>query len=131
VMLHARRQGETFGLAMAEFQFLGKPALCWRGGTDQNHLVMQTDEELIYWTAQDLYTKLVKLNSDNLPKVPHKAMLRYQPEIVMKKFERVFLSKESNNGQTKTNLETRIFRSIRKEIARNISRTCEAYSRLS
>jgi hypothetical protein len=130
VMLHARKQGETFGLAMAEFQFLGKPALCWRGGTDQNHIVMQTDQALIYFTAQDLYTKLVKLNSDNLPKVPPEAILRYQPEIVMKKFESVFLSKMGNNGQNQTNLQTRLFRSIRKEIARNIGRTCEAYSRL-
>ena len=138
VMLHGRRQGETFGLSMAEFQHLGKPALCWRGGTDQNHLSMQTDASLIYWTAQDLLKKLVTLRHETLPHIAPEIRERFNPKNVMDKFQKTFLTINRDNdkaslqgrGQLATPSLTRIGRKTRKEWARNIDRLCENYSKL-
>ena len=61
IMLHGRYMGETFGLAIHEFLYFGKPVLTWIGGWDRNHL--HTGSKLItpYWTYNDLILKLMSL----------------------------------------------------------------------
>ncbi len=39
-MIHARKRGESFGLAISEFLFHNKPVLAWRGGKDGHHRTM-------------------------------------------------------------------------------------------
>ena len=38
VFLHARLQGESFGLSLLESLYSGVPSLTWKGGLDKNHL---------------------------------------------------------------------------------------------
>lgn len=92
-MLHARREGETFGLAIAEFSFMGKPVVTWAHGYDQAHLDMLGPKALTYSFDADLYKMLIEFeqfleldtNWDCYSK-------KYSPENVMKgKFSDIFI----------------------------------------
>ncbi len=91
--LNAKKIGESFGLAIAEFLKFGKPVFSWAGGMDQNHVVMSPRPEWIYRTRRDL----VRLLTDYTPTQGDADTARasvdcYRPEAVMKRFEDVFLS---------------------------------------
>ena len=88
-MLHARQRGESFGLAIAEFLSLNKPVMAWNNGHDLNHLEMLKDSGLLYNNANDITSILDNLHSyseDWARRVDD-----YKPEVVMKKFDEVFL----------------------------------------
>lgn len=89
VMLHGRQRGESFGLSIAEFLSLNKPVLSWEEGHDLNHLELLKDSNLLY----NQYNLLDKLSSikdlDN--QEWSKRVEQFKPEIVMKKFNEVFL----------------------------------------
>jgi hypothetical protein len=53
-MLHARKKGETFGLAMCEALKMGKPVFSWQGGEDQNHVEILRKTGWLYRNARDL-----------------------------------------------------------------------------
>ncbi len=54
-MLHARRRGETFGMAIAEFSLRGKPVLTWASSRERAHLDMLGPAALAYRDGGDLY----------------------------------------------------------------------------
>jgi hypothetical protein len=94
-MLHARKLGESFGLAMGEFLYFNKPVICWYGGIDRNHLRLQPDPSLVYYSAHDLLRILRKVQPR--PKDADQAgwmefRRQYSPETVMRKFSEVFLT---------------------------------------
>lgn len=60
-MLHARIDGETFGLAVAEFSFMNKPVLTWRHGIDNAHIDMLGDMALTYSFDADLYKMIIDI----------------------------------------------------------------------
>jgi len=92
-MLHAREDGETFGLAIGEFSVLNKPVLTWPGSQDAAHLEFLGDKALLYENAQDLdrHCSMLQLGE-------HKSLNwdcyseRFSPEVVTKQFKDVFLS---------------------------------------
>lgn len=123
-MLHARRGGETFGLACGEFSVLNKPVITWSPPTGMDglklhfrniyvkltrsgsriphrmpraHLDILGDRAIIYHTAKDLYPLLVQ---------PETWINRYQdwdaysqnygPEPIMQQFKKVFLDPTSS-----------------------------------
>ncbi|WP_428650144.1 hypothetical protein [Roseibium sp.] len=91
--LNAKKIGESFGLAIAEFLMFGKPVFSWAGGMDQNHVAMSPKREWIYRTRREL----VRLLTGYAPSVADSDLARasvacYRPEPVMKRFEEVFLS---------------------------------------
>lgn len=47
-MLHARWEGETFGLACAEFLSAGKPIITWSGSRERNHLFLADRSAIVY-----------------------------------------------------------------------------------
>jgi hypothetical protein len=47
-MINARAQGETFGIANAEFLYLNKPVLAWDDGIDRNHIRMLQQFDTLY-----------------------------------------------------------------------------------
>ncbi|ASP33401.1 hypothetical protein [Labrenzia sp. VG12] len=100
--LNAKKIGESFGLAIAEFLMFGKPVYSWAGGMDQNHVVMTPKSEWIYRTQRDL----VRLLSEYTPSLQDSDLARdsvaaYLPGPVMQKFDEVFLSgKWSADGLT-------------------------------
>ncbi len=91
--LNAKKIGESFGLAIAEFLMFGKPVFSWAGGMDQNHVVMTPKSDWNYRTRRDL----VRLLADYTPTLEdadlaRASVARYLPGPVMKKFDEVFLS---------------------------------------
>ena len=88
-MLHARSRGETFGLSIAEFLSLGKPVFAWNGGMDQNHIDMLKNTNTLYNSDTDLMYKLHHVEDF---KYDWRGIVKdYKPDIVMKKFNEVFL----------------------------------------
>lgn len=89
-MINAREQGETFGLANAEFLYLNKPVMAWEEGIDRAHIRMLQPFGTLY-NVGNLSSIL-----NNLPDRPKQdytvAVAPYTPEKVMAKFKEVFLS---------------------------------------
>jgi hypothetical protein len=91
-MIHARAMGESFGLAIAEFCFLGKPVVAWEGGKDQNHREMLGNQGIYYQDEMSCALALLQFDPADHPPEAMTARVRdYTPEIVMEKFSRVFL----------------------------------------
>lgn len=91
--LNAKKIGESFGLAIAEFLMFGKPVFSWAGGMDRNHTVMSPQKEWLYRTRHDLLRLLTQYS----PSLRDSELARgsvdcYRPEPVMRRFEEVFLS---------------------------------------
>lgn len=88
--LHARRQGESFGIAVGEFSIKNKPVITWSGSDEKSHLEILGDKAILYSEKEDLI-KILK----NFTPEPNKNWNCYShlfnPETVMKKFEEVFL----------------------------------------
>lgn len=91
-MLHARSQGETFGLAVAEFSMANKPVITWPGSPEAAHIEMLGGHGIYYCTEDELYEILVNLS--NYIKLDDYSELykAYSPEKVMEQFNKVFLS---------------------------------------
>lgn len=53
-MLHARRSGETFGLAVGEFAVRGKPVISYGGSRERAHLEMLGAAARVYASERDL-----------------------------------------------------------------------------
>jgi len=91
--LNAKKIGESFGLAIAEFLMLGKPVFCWAGGMDQNHVRMSPKPEWLYRTRAQLTRLLTQtVASESDATLARQSVSCYRPEPVMKQFEQVFLS---------------------------------------
>jgi hypothetical protein len=90
--INARRVGETFGLAIAEFLACDKPVLVWAGGRDRNHLALVDDPAFVYSTAADLTRKLLELTPIRGEGVFAAKVAEFAPPRVMQTFARVFLA---------------------------------------
>ncbi len=93
IMLHARKEGESFGIAIAEFLSLGKPVLTWGNGIDLNHTQM-VPKEFIYSGADDLFQKLRWLKIDysgEFNKEIKDSVVDFNPGNVMDRFDQIFL----------------------------------------
>ncbi len=89
-MLHARRQGETFGLAIGEFSIRDRPVLTWTRSSDKSHLQILGGKALAYSSEQDLESIIRGLGG--LEGGHWDAYSReFSPEPVMERFRRVFL----------------------------------------
>jgi hypothetical protein len=91
-MIHAHALGETFGLAVAEFAYVGAPVLTFLGSPRLAQLDLLNDELLLAYTDyDDVLTDFLDLPRRTRPAetdVPQK----YSPERVMSRFDEVFLS---------------------------------------
>jgi glycosyltransferase involved in cell wall biosynthesis len=99
-MIHARADGETFGLAVAEFSAMGKAIFTWDGWWD-NQMVHQYDrahldilgtKAILYSGLEDLYEKMIKINKAKVNAFECDMYTeRFSPKNVMQKFKEVFL----------------------------------------
>ena len=90
-MLHARKQGESFGLAVAEFSARNRPILTFADGLDRAHLEQLGDKAIIYRSKRDLLRLLERFEPE--PGKDWDAYSRdFAPAVVMERFARVFLS---------------------------------------
>jgi hypothetical protein len=60
-MLHARLQGESFGLAVGEFSVLNKPVMAYRYSKHTHHLSMLGNRALIYEDTESLVSHIESL----------------------------------------------------------------------
>jgi hypothetical protein len=86
-MLWGRYDGETFGLAIAEFSIKNRPVFCCKTG-DIAHLELLKERAIIYTDPQDLANKLVGFNKEAAKKLDWNAYRDYEPEKVMLEFQK-------------------------------------------
>lgn len=97
-MIHARSMGESFGLACAEFSIQNKPILTWSGHSNahyhRSHLGILGNKGL-YYDNQEQLVALMELVGENISVVRSMDWdaysEKYNPRVVMKKFDDVFL----------------------------------------
>lgn len=90
-MLHATPYGETFGLAVAEFAFVGAPVLTFLGAPQTAHLDLLSKDLLLgYACYEDVLWYLRNLQRRTAP-VESDVAERYSAERVMTRFDEVFL----------------------------------------
>jgi hypothetical protein len=92
-MLHARVDGETFGLAVAEFSIRNKPVLTWIGGTDKCHIRILFGKGGIFYTQADDLRELLETFRPE-PGDYDCYSRRFNPATVMRQFEEVFLLRD-------------------------------------
>jgi hypothetical protein len=89
--LNARRGGEAFGLAIAEFLAQDKPVLVWEGGRDRHHLRLVEDPAFRFRTREELTRALVRFEPRPGQGRWRERVAPFAPEAVMRTFSRVFL----------------------------------------
>lgn len=87
-MIHARRQGETFGLAIAEFSMKNKPIITWNGSHEGCHYQILGDKGLYYNTKEDFKNIILNFKKQDGDFNMYK---EFTPDKVMEKFKQVFL----------------------------------------
>lgn len=89
-MIHARREGESFGLAVGEFSIRNKPVLTWNGGVDQSHLAILGQRAIRYENYDQAYRLFNEFRPD--PTVNYDCYSAdFCPGKVMEKFKKVFI----------------------------------------
>lgn len=91
-MIHARRMGESFGMAIAEYSLKNKPVITALGGNDLAHLHMLQKTGVYYNNYDSLLDIFTKMKKGDFEHADWNMYKNYTPELVMKKFEQVFLS---------------------------------------
>lgn len=89
-MIHARIEGESFGLACAEFSIRNKPVITWKYSREKNHILTLGEKGIYYGTDQEMLDCL--LNFVPEASKDFNCYREYSPENVMKLFNKVYLS---------------------------------------
>lgn len=90
-MIHARSQGETFGLSIAEFSSKNKPIICWKHdgppnkNEDLHHIRVLREHGVYYKDEEDLYKILINFSKDKYSTINYSNI--FTPEKVMKEFK--------------------------------------------
>lgn len=92
-MLHARSDGETFGLAVAEFSVRNKPVLTTESGENsRTHVAILGDAAYLWQPNDGMLLKHIQSMIDNgIPEKNYNRYADYYPEPVMKQFEDIFV----------------------------------------
>lgn len=90
-MLHARSDGESFGLSICEFLFHNKPVISFGGGRDKNNVELLKNYDLIFNNQYELLDKLFKLKYNFYKEDYSKIVNQFNPVNVMEIFNNVFL----------------------------------------
>lgn len=90
--LNARRGGEAFGLAIAEFLAQDKPVFVWEGGRDRHHLALVDDPAFRFRDAAELTRALVAFAPRPGAGRWRARVEPFAPEAVMRRFAEVFLA---------------------------------------
>jgi hypothetical protein len=94
-MLHARADGETFGLAVAEFSLRNKPVITYNGtipGYARAHLRILGETSLKYYDIASLEALIKQLTTSGIPaRDDWNAYKSFSRANILKKFEDVFV----------------------------------------
>ena len=92
-MIHARQQGETFGLAVAEFSIRNKPVLTYAHSREREHLDILGEKAILYRDEAELTHLLSNIHDVVNDKTRDwNAYRAFSPEIVMKMFDSMIFS---------------------------------------
>jgi hypothetical protein len=86
-MIHARMRGETFGIAVGEFDICDKFVLTYGGSDERAHMLNLAGNYYVYYNEQELVDAL----ASPIISYPAGGYKVFTPENVMKKFKEVFL----------------------------------------
>lgn len=89
-LLHARNDGETFGVSCGEFAVCLKPVITYGGSKDRNHINVLGDKAILYNDYNTIYKILNEFTKDKYD-MAQNGYLYYTPKNVMKIFHDVFL----------------------------------------
>ena len=101
-MLHARKDGETFGLAVAEFSVANKPIISFANSKDNEHLRILKNNAITYKNKKELLDILIQSKRVSLKNKKFNCYEEYYPENIMKIFNNICL-KENKNKKSITN----------------------------
>jgi FkbM family methyltransferase len=97
-MIHARSDGETFGLAVAEFSTLNKPIITCVSKIDNSHIEILGDKAIIFNSEESLIDIFKNIRTTIKSRNDWNAYKEYTPKKVMKKFMSVFIPEFMNNN---------------------------------
>ena len=89
--LHARLEGESFGMSCAEYSICNKPVITYSGSPERNHIFTLGDKGIYFDGPQKLLDILTSFHYD--PSQDWNAYKEFSPEKVIQKFKKVFLDK--------------------------------------
>lgn len=89
VMIHGRLQGETFGMAVAEFTIKNKPVITYALSEEKCHIEMLGERGIYYTGCDDLYDIVNNLNDYIKFDDYYNCYKNNTPEKIMKIFERI------------------------------------------
>jgi hypothetical protein len=92
-MIHARSDGESFGLSIGEFLFHNKPVFSFGGGRDKNNVELLQKYGLIFNNEYELLDKIFKLKYNGYTEQFSEIVKIFSPENVMERFHEIFLRK--------------------------------------
>ena len=92
-MLHARSDGETFGLSIAEFSIKNKPVITTHSGIPNSdaHIDMLGERAVIYRNKTELMAIFQNMKQIAASRNDWNAYADYTPETVMRQFMNVFI----------------------------------------
>lgn len=88
-MIHARNEGESFGLSCGEFSIRNKPIITWLGSPERNHIETLSDKGIYYNNEKEMFECI--LNFEKHPEKDWNCYKEYTPKKVMKIFDTIFL----------------------------------------
>lgn len=98
-MLHARRRGETFGLAIAEFSIRNKPVLTWSLSGERNHIDVLGKRGLFYRGPRELRRIITNFDRVAMAARDWDCYSRvFSPAAVMARFDEHFIRKAQTTG---------------------------------
>ena len=101
-MIHARSDGETFGLAIAEFSSFNKPIVTCRSDKDNCHLDILGEKAIVFDSETSLINILKDIKNIVNSRDDWNAYKEYTPDKVMKKFMNVFMPEINNSSDNIT-----------------------------
>jgi glycosyltransferase involved in cell wall biosynthesis len=90
-MIHARSDGETFGLAIGEFSSCNKPIITCKSAMDNSHIDILGEKGIIYGSKESLIEIFKNIKNIINSRSDWNAYTEYSPEKVMEKFFKVFI----------------------------------------
>jgi hypothetical protein len=90
-LIHARKCGETFGLVCGEFAVALKPVITFSNLSERNHIEVLGDKAILYNNYETVYKIFDEFEKDKYD-MRGNGFLDYNPEHVMRIFDKVYLS---------------------------------------
>lgn len=98
-MLHARKRGETFGLACAEFSLRNRPVLTYARSGERNHIDVLGDKAQLYHGKSSLMELLLNMHRSDIHGRDWDCYSQlFSPARVMQRFQDVFIDTALRRG---------------------------------